>query len=107
MSREDRIEQAVEAALEPIKDGFQVHDIWDMVTYVMENAEEWVGLTSGQDKKAFALEVIEIVLGHEALDLPGPDWITKRVIMWFLPSLIDKFVDLAKKVPSFGSEASS
>ena len=102
MSREERIEAAVEAALKPLDDGFQIHDIWDMVTNIMENAEEWVGLTSGQDKKEFAMEVIEIVLKHDSVDLPGPDWVTRPVIMWFLPSIIDKFVALVKKVPNFG-----
>lgn len=104
MSRKKRIEAAVESALKPLEDGFQIHDIWDMITNIMENAETWVGLTSGTDKKEFALEVIEIVLGHEAIDLPGPDWISKPIIMWFLPSLIDKFVSLVKKVPNFGAE---
>lgn len=104
MSREERIEAAVEAAMAPLKDGFQMHDIWDMVTNIMENAEEWVGLTSGKDKKEFALEVIDIVLQNDAIDLPGPDFITRRVIMWFMPGLIDKFVDIAKKVPNFGAE---
>jgi len=104
MSREERIEQAVTKAMEPLNDGFQIKDVWDMVTSIMENAEEWVGLTSGKDKKEFALEVIDIVLQHESINLPGPDWITRRVIMWFMPGLIDKFVEIAKKAPNFGTE---
>lgn len=107
MTHEEKIEAAVETAMEPLKDGFQMHDIWDMVINIMEHAEEWVGLTAGKDKKEFALEVIDIVLQHESIDLPGPDFITRRVIMWFMPGLIDKFVSIAKKVPNFGSEASA
>ena len=105
MAQNEQLEQAVNKALEPLIDGFQISDIWDMVTSVMEHAEEWVGLTDGKDKKAFAIEVVDIVLHHKNVDLPGPDWLTRRVIMWFLPGLIDKFVSIAKKVPSFGKTA--
>ena len=100
MDREERIEQAVEAALKPLEDGFQIHDVWDMVTNVMEYAQDWTDLAKGVDRKEFALEVVEIVL--RSIDLPGPNWITRRVIMWFLPGLIDKFVKIAKDKLNFG-----
>lgn len=104
MTREEKIEAAVNEAMKPLEDGFQIKDVWDMVVNIMEHAEEWVGLSSGKAKKEFALEVIDIVLQHESINLPGPDWITRKVIMWFMPSVIDKFVEIAKKVPNFGSE---
>lgn len=96
------LEKLVDELLEPLKDGCQIQDLWDIVVSIMKHAEDWVGLTSGADKKEFALEVLEIILDHESIDLPGPDWITKRVVMWLAPSLIDKFVDIAKDKLNFG-----
>jgi len=101
MSREERIAEAVAEVMKPLADGFQMKDIWDMVTNVMSNAEQWVGFTQGEEKKAFAIEVIGIVLQH--IDLPGPDFITRRAIMWFLPGIIDKFVAIAKGTDIFGA----
>lgn len=99
MDRSERIEAAVEAAIAPFADGFQLHDLWDVVLAIMEKVEDWKDLASGPDKKQFVLEVVEVVL--DKVDLPGPDFITKRVILWFLPSLIDKFVDIAKSKLNF------
>jgi len=98
MTREEMLKQAVEEVLKPLDDGFQISDVWDIITAIMENAEF---LTIDEDKKKFALEVLDIVL--RKIDLPGPDFITRRVIMWFAPSLVDKFVSVAKGIFSFGT----
>lgn len=94
------MDELVKDLIKPFKDGFQMHDLWDVFTTIMSHTETFQGLDTGEHKKAFALELLEAVL--DEVDLPGPDWITKRVIMWFAPSLIDKFVSVAKEKFSFG-----
>jgi hypothetical protein len=86
--------------VEPFTDGFEMSDLWNVVTQTMTFAESFD--LAGADKKKLAMEVLEIVLDHDKIDLPGPDWLTKRVILWFAPSLIDKFVSLAKEKVKFG-----
>jgi len=96
------LSELVASLLKPFEDGFQVSDLWDILTDIMEHTEEWEGLLSGGDKKQFALDALEEVLSHPLVDLPGPDWITKKVILWFAPSLIDKFVAMTKNGFKFG-----
>ena len=94
------VDKLVTDLLAPFDDGFQISDLWDVFTGIMNNAEEWQGLVSGQEKKTFGLGILELVL--DKVDLPGPDWLAKKVIMWIAPSLIDKFVAMAKDKFNFG-----
>lgn len=94
------MEELVTEILEPFKDGFQVGDLWDVLTSIMSHTETFQGLNTGKAKKAFALEMLAEVLNQ--VDLPGPDWLSRKVILWVAPSLIDKFVSMAKDKFSFG-----
>lgn len=100
MIREEKLKDAISLALESFEDGFQIEDLWNTIHMLMLQAENWKELTSGRERKEFVLEVLETMLNE--IDLPGPDWITRKAVMWFVPSLIDMFVDIAKNTPAFG-----
>jgi hypothetical protein len=84
-------EQLAAKLVATYKDGFQISDLWETVTTLMDHAEDFLN-EEGQVKKDFVLNTLEEVL--KQVDLPGPDFITRRVVLWFMPSLIDKLVEL-------------
>jgi hypothetical protein len=102
MERTEKLTLVVDELVKPFEDGFQVSDLWDVVQGAMSHAQTWVDLATGQDKKDFALAVLEQVLAR--VDLPGPDFITRRVVLWFAPSLIDWVVKFSKEKVQFGSD---
>ena len=87
------MEELIDDILKPYKDGFDLRDIWDTVSTLMAHAEVLTDLDTGPKKKQFVLDILDTLL--DRVDLPGPDWIAKRVIMWLAPTLIDKFVAIA------------
>lgn len=89
MSQESE-ELAAKLVAPYVSDGFQVKDLWETLTTLMDHAEDFVNV-EGEVKKEFVIDTLQLVL--EKVDLPGPDFITRRVVMWFMPSLIDKFVE--------------
>lgn len=87
------LEEAVDHIYGLFDDGFQFKDIMDAVPTAMEIVGGFQGLT-GPQKKEKVLQIVDRLL--DKTDLPGPDWLTKKAIMWFLPSVIDKLVAAAK-----------
>ncbi len=87
------LEEAVDQVAGLFEDGFQWKDIWDAIPMVMELVEDFEGL-DGAAKKERALKIIDKLL--DKIDLPGPDWISKKIILWFLPGVMDKLIDAAK-----------
>ena len=87
------LEEAVEQIAALFDDGFQWKDIWDAVPMTMQLVGSFEDL-DGPAKKDKVLQIIDKLL--DKIDLPGPDWIAKKIIMWFLPGAIDKLVDAAK-----------
>jgi hypothetical protein len=87
------LEEAVDQIAEQFDDGFQMEDLWEVIPTTMNIVESFKDL-SGTEKKEKAVAILDKVL--DKFDLPGPDWITKKVIMWFLPGAIDKLVEAAK-----------
>lgn len=87
------LEEAVDQLAEDFNDGFQVSDLWTSIPTAMNIVESFTELT-GEQKKDKVIRIIDQLLGK--FDLPGPDWITKKVIMWFVPGAIDNLVDAAK-----------
>lgn len=92
------LEEAVEKLSGLFEDGFQWKDLWDAVPMAMELVEGFTGL-DGAAKKDRVLKIIDKML--DTIDLPGPDWVAKPIIMWFVPGAIDKFVEVAKGKFSF------
>lgn len=70
-------------------DGFQVADIWATVSTLMDYAEDF--FDEGGVKKDFVLAALDEVLSQ--VDLPGPDFITRRAVMWLAPSVVDRFAE--------------
>lgn len=87
------LEEAVEHIASLFDDGFQWKDLWDAIPMSMELVEEFEGL-DGAAKKEKALRIIDKLL--DKIDLPGPDWISKKIILWLIPQAMDKLVDAAK-----------
>lgn len=92
------LEEGVDQIKVLFTDGFQAKDIWDAIPIAMEMVESVGGLT-GPEKKEKVLLIAEKLM--DDVDLPGWDWLTKKAILWALPSLIDKLCDAAKGVYSF------
>ena len=94
MSQEELREKFVADVTALYADGFQVKDLLDTLEKAMVYVgqfKDWDGL----DKKAEVLAIIELVLRGQ--DLPGPDVLTRPVVMYILPGLVDKFFELAKE----------
>ena len=87
------LEEAVDQIASLFDDGFQWKDLWDAIPMVMELVEDFEGL-DGAAKKERALKIIDKLL--DKIDLPGPDWISKKIILYFIPDMIDKLIDAAK-----------
>lgn len=92
------LEEAVDHIASLFDDGFQFKDLMDAVPMTMEIVENLGGLT-GEQKKEKVLQIVDRLL--DRTDLPGPDWLTKKAIMWFLPAVIDKLVAAAKNQFNF------
>lgn len=89
----DTIEEAVDHIAAQFDDGFQMSDVWECVTSAMQIAEEFEDL-EGSEKKEKVIQILDKLL--DRFDLPGPDWLTKKAILWILPSAIDKLVEAAQ-----------
>jgi hypothetical protein len=87
------IEESVDHIVNLFDDGFQFKDVIDAIPMAMELVEGIGGLT-GQQKQ----DRVIVILGQllDKINLPGPDWLTKRAIMWAVPMIIDKLVASAK-----------
>jgi hypothetical protein len=48
----------------------------------------------GKQKKALVLKILEGTL--KKYDLPGPDWVSRKVVMFLAPTLIEKFIELTR-----------
>jgi hypothetical protein len=98
MGEAPTLEEAVDAIAETFSDGFQVEDLMTAIPHAMQVVASFEGL-SGAEKKEKVIHIVGGLL--DKFDLPGPDWITKKVIMWFIPGVIDKLVDAANGRFSF------
>lgn len=84
-------QQAIEAhadrVVQPFADGFQIHDLAEIVPQVMEIVGAVDGM-SGADKKATAVAIIGMVI--DRVDLPWiPDSLIDPLLKRLVPSLIE------------------
>lgn len=93
----EQIEAWGKRAMAPLEDGLQWTDLFEIVPIVMEIVEEthtFAG-SSGPEKKAAAILVLEYVVDHK--DLPWiPDAVVNPYLKKAIPPLIDLFARVAK-----------